>query len=43
MIIIPKRHYCEIENPIIKDKDGNPAKDKYGYNLYFIIFSQFQV
>lgn len=30
MIIIPKRHYCEIENPILKDKDGNPKKDKHG-------------
>jgi major vault protein len=30
MIVLPKSHYCIIENPIVKDKEGYPMKDKYG-------------
>jgi major vault protein len=29
MIILPERHYCVIENPIIMEK-GKPVQDKYG-------------
>lgn len=29
MIILPERHYCVIENPIIMEK-GKPFQDKYG-------------
>lgn len=34
MVVIPKCHYCVIENPIVKDKEGGPLKDKYGYLIY---------
>ena len=30
MITIPPRHYCIIENPAIKDKDGKPVVDENG-------------
>lgn len=33
MIVIAKRHYCEIENPVIRDEKGVPVKDKYGQFL----------
>lgn len=30
MITIPPRHYCVIENPVVKDKDGNIVQDASG-------------
>ena len=30
MITVPPRHYCIIENPALKDKDGNVVIDKMG-------------
>ncbi|CAD8175425.1 unnamed protein product [Paramecium pentaurelia] len=30
MIVLPKQYYCIIENPIVKDKDGQPTQDRYG-------------
>jgi len=30
MIIIPPRHYCIIENPVLKDKDGEVILDVSG-------------
>jgi major vault protein len=30
MVTIPPRHYCEITEPVIIDKEGNPVKDKHG-------------
>ena len=34
MIVLPKSYYCIVENPIVKDKEGYPMKDKYGYELF---------
>ena len=30
MIVVPPRHYCVIENPLVKGKDGDPVMDKHG-------------
>jgi major vault protein len=30
MIIIPPRHYCIIENPVVRDEQGQPISDTYG-------------
>lgn len=30
MIIIPPRHYCVIENPVLRDEDHQPIADQYG-------------
>ncbi|CAG5128156.1 unnamed protein product [Candidula unifasciata] len=30
MIVVPPRHYCVIENPVWRDKDGKPVIDKLG-------------
>lgn len=30
MIVVPPRHYCIIENPVVRDKGGKPAMDKHG-------------
>ncbi|CAL1533849.1 unnamed protein product [Lymnaea stagnalis] len=30
MIIVPPRHYCTIENPVCRDKDGNVVVDRLG-------------
>lgn len=30
MIVVPPRHYCVIENPAMKDKDGKPVFDTHG-------------
>ncbi len=30
MITVPPRTYCVIENPVLKDKDGNVLFDKNG-------------
>ena len=30
MIVVPPRHYCVVENPAIKDKDGKPVFDTHG-------------
>mmetsp|Transcript_29109 Transcript_29109/g.26514 ORF Transcript_29109/g.26514 Transcript_29109/m.26514 type:complete len:123 (+) Transcript_29109:64-432(+) len=30
MATLPPRHYCEISDPIIRGKDGNPTYDQYG-------------
>lgn len=30
MIILPPKHYCEITNPVKKEKDGSFIKDEYG-------------
>lgn len=29
-VTIPPRHYCIVENPVLKDKDGSPVEDKFG-------------
>lgn len=30
MIVVPPRHYCIVENPVVKDKDGQPVVDAAG-------------
>jgi major vault protein len=30
MIIIPPRHYCVIENPVLRDENDQPLADQYG-------------
>ena len=30
MIIVPPRHYCVIENPVVRNKDGHPVIDHTG-------------
>lgn len=30
MIVVPPRHFCVVENPAVKDKDGNPVFDTHG-------------
>ena len=30
MISLPHRHYCEIENPVVRNQDGTLVKDKFG-------------
>ena len=30
MIVLPPRHYCEVSDPIIRDKEGKLTYDKYG-------------
>ena len=30
MIVVPPRHYCVVENPAMKDKDGKPVFDTHG-------------
>ena len=30
MIVVPPRHYCIVENPVVKDKDGQPVIDGCG-------------
>jgi len=30
MIVVPPRHYCIVENPMIMDKDGKPILDRHG-------------
>jgi major vault protein len=30
MIIVPPRHYCVIENPVVRDKDGKLVIDASG-------------
>ncbi|XP_059155028.1 major vault protein-like [Physella acuta] len=30
MVVVPPRHYCGIENPVCRDKDGNPVVDRLG-------------
>lgn len=30
MIVVPPRHYCLVENPAVKDKDGKPVFDTHG-------------
>ena len=30
MIVVPPRHYCIVENPVIKGDDGNMVLDPYG-------------
>ncbi|BFZ18950.1 hypothetical protein BsWGS_21989 [Bradybaena similaris] len=30
MVVVPPRHYCVIENPVCRDKDGKPVTDKLG-------------
>ena len=30
MIVVPPRHYCIIENPVVRDKGGKPVMDKHG-------------
>ena len=30
MVTIPPRHYCIIENPVVKDKDSRPVLDASG-------------
>ena len=37
MIVVPPRHYCLVENPAVKDKDGKPVFDTHGQacHLYY--------
>ena len=35
MIVVPPRHYCVIENPAMKDKDGKPVFDTHGQVYQF--------
>lgn len=30
MIVVPPRYYCVIENPVLRDEDGNPIVDEHG-------------
>ena len=30
MIVVPPRHYCVIENPVVRDKDSKPILDVNG-------------
>ena len=30
MIVVPPRHYCIVENPVVRDKGGNPIIDEHG-------------
>lgn len=30
MIVVPPRHYCVVENPVIKDADGDVVMDSAG-------------
>lgn len=30
MVVVPPRHYCMIENPVFRDKDGKPVIDQLG-------------
>ncbi len=30
MIVVPPRHYCIVENPAVKDKDGQVVFDTHG-------------
>ena len=30
MIVLPQRHYCQIQNPVLLSNDGAILKDKYG-------------
>ena len=30
MIVVPPRHYCVIENPVVRDKDSKPILDANG-------------
>ncbi len=30
MIVVPPRYYCIIENPVLRDEDGNPIVDEHG-------------
>ena len=36
MIVVPPRHYCVVENPAIKDKDGKPVFDTHGQVFTFL-------
>ncbi|MFB2967434.1 colicin uptake protein [Aerosakkonema sp. BLCC-F183] len=30
MIVVPPRYYCIIENPVLRDENGNPIADEHG-------------
>uniref|UniRef100_A0A0B7A640 Major vault protein n=1 Tax=Arion vulgaris TaxID=1028688 RepID=A0A0B7A640_9EUPU len=30
MLVVPPRHYCRIQNPVLRDKDGNLVLDRLG-------------
>ncbi len=30
MIVVPPRHYCVVENPVVRDEAGVPVSDDYG-------------
>ncbi|MBN2004440.1 MAG: colicin uptake protein [Anaerolineae bacterium] len=30
MLVVPPRHYCVVNNPVVRDADGQPVSDKYG-------------
>lgn len=30
MIVVPPRHYCVIQNPVVRNKDGEPVIDTIG-------------
>jgi len=36
MIVLEPRQYCEITNPVIRDKDGKETYDKYGQVQCFL-------
>jgi major vault protein len=33
MVIVPPRNYCIISNPVVRDAEGAPVKDKTGYKV----------
>ena len=39
MIVVPPRHYCLVENPAIKDKDGKPVFDTHGQVFTHLLLS----
>ncbi len=41
MIVVPPNHYCVIENPVIKNTDGNVVYDKEGQAK--LLFADFEL
>lgn len=44
MIVVPPRHYCVVENPVMRDKDEKPVFDTHGqvsthFSVYHMIGS----
>ena len=41
MIVVPPRHYCIVENPVMVGKDGKVVLDGHGQVDYVSFFSEF--